>query len=93
MRRVEGIYDAPLRKEITALHAGDFVRLTFLTGLPPSAGEMLLVRITSITANAFRGKLSNRPTLNGLAKLQIGSAVKFTKDHIHSIPKERPYAR
>jgi hypothetical protein len=90
MRRREGIEDVELGEAIGTLQVGDFVRLTFLTGLKPFAGETLPVRITSIRGNAFRGKLASRPAFNGLSKLRVGSAVPFTRDHIHSIPKERP---
>jgi hypothetical protein len=90
LRRRVGIYDAVLRDEIQSLQAGECVRLTFLTGLTPSTGEMLLVRITSIKGDVFRGRLFNKPTLNGLSRLQRGSLITFSKEHIHSIPKESP---
>jgi hypothetical protein len=90
MRRREGIDDVELRQAIRALHVGDSVRLTFLTGMKPFAGETLLVRITRIRGKAFRGKLVNRPAFDGLAKLRVGSPVTFTGDQIHSIPKELP---
>ena len=90
MRRREGIEDVELGEAIDALRAGDFVKLTFLTGLKAFAGETLWVRITSIRGQVFRGKLANRPAFNGLSRLRVGSAVTFTRDHIHSIPKERP---
>lgn len=90
MRRREGIYDAALSAEIQTLQAGECVRLTFLTGIAPSSGEVRLVRITSIKGNVFRGKLFNSSTLDGPTKLQPGSLITFSKDHIHSIARERP---
>src|SRR5205823_4193524 len=39
MRRREGIDDVGLREEIDGLRVGDFVKLTFLTGTRPPAGE------------------------------------------------------
>jgi len=90
MRRREGIYDAALREEIQTLQAGECVRLTFLTGLTSSAGEMRLVRITSIKGDLFRGKLFKSTTLDCPSKLQPGSLITFSKDHIHSIARQRP---
>lgn len=85
MRRREGIDDVELRVEIRALKAGDFVKLTFVTGT--TTFETVLVRITSIRGSAFRGKLANRPTSSCLAKLGVGAPVAFTTAHIHSLLK------
>ena len=90
LRRKEGIDDAQLREAIGSLQAGDVVKLTFMTGTSPGAGETLPVRITCIRDNAFRGKLVDGPASTRLAQLRVGSTVSFTRDHIHSIAKRRP---
>lgn len=90
LRRRQGITDVELRQKIRKLKVGDSVKLTFLTAMQMFSGESLLVRITSITAQALRGKLAHRPTFIGLSKLRVGSRITFTTEHIHSIPKERP---
>ena len=87
MRRQEGIDDVELRIEIRSLHAGDFVKLTFLIGT--TSFETLLVRITSIRGSAFRGKLVTRPTSSGLSKLEAGAPIVFTTAHIHSLLKKQ----
>ena len=89
MRRRAGIDDVELREDIRALRVGDSVRLTFLAVTKPLASETLSVRITSIRGNSFRGKLADRPASSGLSGLRIGTSVTFTRDHIHSVPKER----
>jgi hypothetical protein len=90
MRRREGIEDVELREAIRGLRVGDFVRLTLLTGTAPFAGETLLVRITRIRGDAFRGKLADRPVSPRLSQLRSGSPVTFRSHHIHSIPTGRP---
>jgi hypothetical protein len=90
VRRRAGIEDVELREEIRKLEIGDLVKLTLLTGTKSSAGETLLVRITSIRGAAFRGKLIARPTSTDLAKLRVGSPVAFTVAHIHSLVREEP---
>jgi hypothetical protein len=88
MRRREGHANVALRNQIRNLQVGDSVKLTFLTGTQAFAGETLMVRITSITGPAFRGKLAKRPTFSGLCKLRVGSYVTFTRDHILGVPKD-----
>jgi hypothetical protein len=66
---------------------GDVVNLTFLSGVKPSSGETLPVRITHIRRAAFRGKLVATPALSGLAHLRAGCLVVFHADHIHSLCK------
>jgi hypothetical protein len=90
MRRREGIDDVELREEIRGLQVGDSVKLTFRPGLQAVAGETLLVRITRIRGDAFRGKLAGRPASAGLAQFRVGSPVAFTAAHIHSVPKVQP---
>jgi hypothetical protein len=90
MRRREGIDDVKLGQEIRGVGVGDLVRLTFVTVAAPFVGETLLVRITSITDHAFRGKLAQKPASPRLSKLRSGSQVAFTKAHIHSIAKGQP---
>jgi len=87
MRRREGIEDVELRRAIRELKVGAMVRLTFLPGTQGAAGETLLVRITSIRGDTFRGKLASRPASAGLAELRIGLALAFTGSHIHSLPR------
>jgi hypothetical protein len=87
MRHRQGIDDVELREEIRKLGIGDFVRLTLLSGANAPAGETLSVRITKIRGDAFRGRLADRPSSNGLAKLAVGTPVVFTADHIHSLAK------
>jgi hypothetical protein len=88
MRRREGIDDVELREAVRALGVGDRVKLTFRAGA--AAGETLLVRITSVRAGEFRGKLADAPSSPGLSKLRVGSPVAFTAFHIHSIAREQP---
>jgi hypothetical protein len=87
MRRREGIEDVELRQAIRGLRVGAFVRLTLVAGANGSAGETVLVRITSIRGDAFRGKLASSPTSAGLAGLRAGLALAFTGAHIHSLPR------
>ena len=86
LRLREGIEDIELRQAIRGLRPGDFVKLTLLTGATPSAGEMLVVRITRIRGKVFRGKLAKGPRAAGLSGLRAGSFLDFTSDHIHSLP-------
>ncbi len=89
MRRRQGIDDAELRDEIRQLRIGDFVKLTLLARTGSGAGETLPVRITRIRGSIFCGELAVRPTFNGLPKLRLGSPVRFTTSHIHSVPKRQ----
>jgi hypothetical protein len=89
MRRREGIEDVELREAIRGLRVGAFVKLTLLAGAQGTAGETLLVRITSIRGDAFRGKLADRPTCAGLSGLRVGLALAFTGSHIHSLATGR----
>ncbi len=85
-RRAYGIEDDELRVQIRSLRVGDLVMLTFLG---PAAGaptfETLPVRITRIKQGTFCGKLAQKPLAARLARLQTGSAVRFTSVHIHSL--------
>lgn len=90
MRRQQGIDDVELQEEIRELKTGDFVKLTLLTRMGPCAGETLLVRITWIQGDRFCGRLATRPTLTSLSKLRIGSPIRFTTAHIHSVAKRQP---
>src|SRR5215210_4994180 len=89
LRRRAGIDDDELRQQVGAVAVGDLVFLTFLSGSASCQGETLPVRVTSIRGRAFRGKLTARPTLAGLAGLEAGAAVAFTAGHIHSVPQRR----
>ncbi len=90
MRRRQGIDDVELREEIRALKVGDFIKLTLLTRTGPYAGETLLVRITHISGFQFSGALAVRPTITSLSKLRLGSPIRFTTAHIHSVAKGNP---
>ena len=87
LRWKQGIEDLELGAEISSLQVGDSVKLTFRTDKESFAGETLLVRITSIRGSAFRGKLAAKPAFIGLSKLRVGSVVRFSAAHIHSIAK------
>lgn len=87
MRRREGIDDVELRMEIRELKVGDFVKLTFLTGV--ASFETLLVRITSMRGSAFRGKLTGRPASTDLRKMGEAASIAFTAAHIHSLMKRQ----
>jgi len=89
MRRREGIEDTELRQAIRGLRVGAFVKVTLLADAQGNSGETLLVRITSIRGDTFRGKLADRPTSAGLAGLRVGLPLAFTGSHIHSLPTGR----
>ena len=89
MRRRQGINDVELQEEIRELRIGDFVKLTLLTRTGSRAGETLLVRITRIRSAQFCGALAVRPTFAGLSKLRLGSSIRFTTAHIHSVVKRQ----
>ena len=89
MRLREGIVDVELRDQIRGLQIGDLVKVTLLAMAKSGTGETVLVQITSIRGNGFRGKLTRRPVSVGLSKLRAGLPIAFTKAHIHSIPKEQ----
>lgn len=85
MRREAGIDDLELRQAIRTLGKGDFVKLTAVTG--QSTFETILVRITSIRADVFRGKLARKPASKTLSKLSNDTPILFSVSHIHSIAK------
>jgi hypothetical protein len=87
LRREQGIEDLELREEIRGLGVGDLVRLTLLAGAPPSRGETVVVRITSIKGQAFRGKIARPPASTALARFRAGFPIAFTAAHIHSLAK------
>jgi hypothetical protein len=87
LRWKQGIEDLQLRAEISGLQVGDSVNLTFRADKESIAGETLLVRITSIKGSVLRGKLAAKPARIGLSNLRVGSLVRFTATHIHSIAK------
>jgi hypothetical protein len=87
MRRREGIEDLELRDEIRGLAIGDLVTITLSSGTKPFPGKSLLVRITSIRGETFRGKVTKRSSSAGRPTVPIGSCIAFTAAHIHSLPK------
>jgi len=90
LRREAGIDDIELRDEVRALRIGDCVRLTARVDAQPFPGECLLVRITSIKGDVFRGKLTRTPSSARLARLKAGCLLKFTGEHIHSVVSKQP---
>jgi hypothetical protein len=84
MRLRQGINDVELREEVRRLRAGDFVKLTFLTGT--SAYETVLIRITRITGSRFRGKLDDKLASARLLHRLAGTTIGFSDVHIHSVP-------
>jgi hypothetical protein len=89
LRRRAGIENVELREAIRGLRVGAFVKITLLAGEQGTAGETLLVRITSIRGDDFRGKLADRPTSVDLSGLRVGLALAFTGSHIHSLAAGR----
>jgi hypothetical protein len=89
MRRQVGIEDLELREAVRGLRVGAFVKLTLLSGTEGAAGETVVVRITSIHGDAFRGRLASSPTSAGLSGLRTGLALAFTGSHIHSLATGR----
>jgi hypothetical protein len=87
MRRQQGIDDVELRKEIRGLKIGAVVKLTHLIGAGELAGEVFLVRITSIRGSKFRGKVTSQPASADPSELVVGSPVTFNTAHIHSVVK------
>ncbi len=90
MRRTAGIDDTELHDAIRNLQVGDLVRLTLRTTPDRFPGESLVVRITSIKGNLFRGKLAQPKRALLRLGLTAGSLFTFTWEHIHSIATRRP---
>lgn len=78
-----GIDDVQLREAVARLKIGDLVRLTVLADT--KALGAVLVRITSIAATAYRGKVAGLPAAAGLVGLRVGSRLLFTSASIHSV--------
>src|SRR5262245_66228231 len=93
MRRQQGIEDPELRQEIRGLRPGDLVKLTLLWGTRAAPGETLVVRITSIRGDTFRGKLASTPVSAELSGLNTRSPLVFTAAHIHSLPRRAQPAK
>jgi hypothetical protein len=89
MRSAAGIDDAELRDAVRNLQVGDLVKLTLRTSGGTFPGESVLVRITSIKGDVFRGKLaqSKRPVRR--SGVNEGALLAFTRAQIHSIPAKR----
>src|SRR5262249_33911334 len=86
------IDDVELRGEVLKLRPGDCVRVTAVVGTRAFPGHCLLVRITSVRGNVFRGRLARTPASACLAQLKGGSLLTFTAGHIHSVASKRPAA-
>jgi hypothetical protein len=93
LRRREGIEDRELFDAIRALGVGDFVRLTLMADAAAGTGETVRVRINGIDAGRFRGRVAEAPKSAALAGVRIGCVLKFTREHIHSLPAPRPRGR
>jgi hypothetical protein len=89
MRSHAGIDDVELRDAIHNLQAGDLVKLTVRTTGGTFPGESLLVRITSIKGDVFRGKLAQSKRSAHRLGVTEGSLLEFTREQIHSIPAKR----
>ena len=90
MRRSAGIDDVELREAIRRLQVGDSVKLTLsVSGSFP--GEPVIIRITSIKGNVFRGKLVQVSRAARRVNVTPQSVLTFSSEHIHSIPA-RPRA-
>jgi hypothetical protein len=90
MRRSAGIDDVELHEAIGRLQVGDSVKLTVsITGSFP--GEPVVLRITSIKGNVFRGKLIQVSRAARRVNMTTQSVLTFSSEHIHSIPT-RPRA-
>lgn len=83
IRQEQGIDDVTLHKEINNLHRGDSVKLTLVTG--PATSETILVCITNIRGDAYRGKLTGIPAAKSRVKLPLGAVIAFRATHIHSV--------
>jgi hypothetical protein len=90
LRRQRGIRDIALQRAIRVLRVGDYVKLTLKTGAEAFHGETILVRITSIGDRGFCGRLAQRPAATIFGHLRVGSPLRFTAAHIHSLAKEGP---
>lgn len=83
LRLREGIDDVELHEDIDRLRVGDHVRLTFMAGA--SQRETFPVRITSIRAGQFRGRVIGRASRLKSVGLRADALVAFSAGHIHSI--------
>jgi hypothetical protein len=89
MRCAAGIDDVELRDAIRDLHVGDLVKLTLRGAQGSFPGESLLIRITSIKGDVFRGKLAqNKRTVRRMG-VNESTLLAFTREQIHSIPGKR----
>ena len=93
MRRRADIDDVELRQEVRRLEIGDLIKLTLLTSANSVSGETVLVRVTQIQGQTFRGQLVDRPVSEGLRALKAGSPIEFTAAHIHSVAGKSELAR
>ena len=87
LRRLAGIDDVELHDQVRRLRSGDCVKLIVLSPDRPDTGAVVLVRITSIKGDAFRGRVVARTDPVRLPRRCVGSVVAFTPDHIHSVPR------
>jgi hypothetical protein len=90
LRRLAGIDDVELHEQVRRLRSGDCVKLTVLAPDRPGAGAVVLVRITSIKGETFRGRVLSGTEPVRLPRQCVGSLVAFTPDHIHSVAGAPP---
>lgn len=86
-RREAGIEDVALHHAIADLAIGDEVRITLLSTMAPAVAETVTVRVTSVRADHYRGKLLRRPQRDTFRELAAESPLRFTAAHVHSICK------
>lgn len=88
LRQCAGIDDVELHEDIGRLQVDDRVFLTFLSGT--SLRATLPVRITSIRAGRFRGRLAGTIARPELLGLRPNILVTFSAGQIHSIVRPQP---
>jgi hypothetical protein len=87
LRRYEGIEDPQLEQDIAGLQVGDCVKLTLMSRTVPALKETVLVRLTRVQHQEFRGKLASLPASARLT-LPLGTPLAFSPAHIHSLPRK-----
>lgn len=90
MRRQAGIDDVELRADVRALVVGDRVKVTLVSAARPGVAVTVVLRITSVRADDFRGVLERRPAGASFTGLRAGSSIVFAAAHVHSITDKGP---
>jgi hypothetical protein len=89
MRCAAGIDDVELRDAVRNLQVGDLVKLTLRGTQGSFPGESVLIRITSIKGDVFRGKLAQTNRAARRTGVNEGMLLAFRREQIHSIPGKR----